>query len=441
MSASPPHPHDVRTVRSNFICHCLEGGFYMGGMAFLSADAVLPKMVDSLGGGAWIMAMMPMVLAAAFALSQPFAAPLVERLPKLKPWVLLFGLLQRLPYAIAGLCLLFAQHLGDQTLLTIVVLTPMASGLIGGIGVVAWMEMVTRMIPQQRRASGWALRYVMQAVIGIAAGPAIHWILTHRPGPDGYAVLHLTAFAFLALSYLSQVPMREALACAPDEMAAHRPGAPHPSYFNYLKKLPGLLVTTPHLAKLAWVRFTGLGYLMLLGFLGSHALDITGRPEADEGFFVTSELIGSILGSLLAGWWGNRSGGKVLLITSRMVCIAVSVWACSVQSYPAFLMAFFLVGFGLFVDRVGDLTLAAELCPVERRSTLQAVLSFCTAIALISASLLSGLISHLTGSLSAVAAAGASLSVVSIVILRRIPEPRHATMAEAVYSAPAVSDS
>lgn len=414
----------------------------MGGMAFLSADAVLPKMVHSLGGGAWIMAMMPMILAAAFSLTQPFAAPLVERLPRLKPWVLVFGLLQRLPYGITGLCLLLGQHLGDQTLLTIVVLTPVASGLIGGVGVVAWMEMVTRMIPQRQRASGWALRYVMQAIIGIAAGPTIHWILTHRPGPDGYATLHLTAFAFLALSYFSQVPMREALACAPDELMAHRPGAPpHPSYLAYLGRLPKLLVTTPHLAKLAWVRFTGLGYLMLLGFLGKHALDVTGRPEADEGFFVTFELIGSILGSMLAGWWGNRSGGKVLLITARVVCMIVCVWACLVESYPAFLAAFFIVGFGLFVDRVGDLTLAAELCPVERRSTLQAVLSFCTAIALISASLLSGQIFHLTQSITAVAAAGAALAAVSIVILRRIPEPRHATMAEAVYSAPAVSDS
>ena len=70
---------------------------------------------------------------------------------------------------------------------------------------------------------------------------------------------------------------------------------------------------------------------MLLGFLTKHALEITNRPEADEGFFVTFSQIGTILGSLLAGWWGNRNGGKVLLITSRIICIVVCCWASMVR--------------------------------------------------------------------------------------------------------------
>ncbi|MBX7210029.1 MAG: MFS transporter [Verrucomicrobiaceae bacterium] len=434
MSSPPPHHHEPRTVRRNFVCHCFEGGLYMGGMAFLSPDAVLPKMVDTLGGQFAVVAMMPVLMTAAFAISQLFSVPVVERLPRLKPWVLTFGSLQRLPYLVTGLLLLFGQSLGDK-LLTIVVLTPVVSGLIGGIGVVAWMEMVTRMIPERRRASGWAARYIIQALIGIAAGPVIHWILTSRGGTDGYAMLHLIAFVFLALSFCSQMPMREHL--APPHVL---PVPPQP-YFAYLASLPRLLLTTPHLGKLVCARFTGMGYLMLLGFLTKHALDVTQRPEADEGFFVTFGQIGTILGSVLAGWWGNRSGGKVLLITSRVICIAVCCWASVVSSYAAFLAAFFAVGFGLFVDRVGDLTLAAELCPIGRRLTLQAILGLATGIALLTAGWLGGQIFSHTLSISAVAAAGAAMAVISIVILRRIPEPRHASMSESVYSAPSVGES
>lgn len=433
MSPTQPHHHEPRTVRFNFVCHCLEGGFYMGGMAFLSPDAVLPKMVDTLGGRMAVVAMMPVLLTAAFAMSQLFSAPIVERLPRLKPWVLMFGFLQRLPYLVTGLLLLFGQSLGDK-LLTIVVLTPVASGLIGGIGVVAWLEMVTRMIPERQRASGWAVRYVMQAVIGIAAGPAIHWILTNRTGADGYATMHLIAFAFLALSFCAQIPMRE-------HLLDHRPTTPPQPYFTYLASLPKLLLTTPHLGKLVCARFTGMGYLMLLGFLTKHALEITNRPEADEGFFVTFGQVGTILGSLLAGWVGNRSGGKVLLISSRVICIIVCCWASMVNSYPAFLAAFFIVGFGLFVDRVGDLTLAAELCPVERRSTLQAILGFATGLSLLAAGWMGGQIYTHTLSISSVAAVGAVMAVISIVILRRIPEPRHASMGESVFSSPSISDS
>ncbi|HEY1081569.1 MAG TPA: hypothetical protein VGE29_04865, partial [Prosthecobacter sp.] len=64
MSATAPqHPHS-HAVRRNFICHCLEGGLYMGGTAFLAPETVLPKMVETLGGQAWIIAMMPVLLPA-----------------------------------------------------------------------------------------------------------------------------------------------------------------------------------------------------------------------------------------------------------------------------------------------------------------------------------------------------------------------------------------
>jgi MFS family permease len=124
-----------------------------------------------------------------------------------------FGLLQRLPYLVAGLVLWFMQD-AEAWLLPVVVLTPFISGLIGGIGVVAWMEMVTRMVPERVRAAGWAARYIMQACIGMAAGAVIQQVLTHAPGQRGYAVLHLIAFAFLLLSWISQAFMRGAARCA-----------------------------------------------------------------------------------------------------------------------------------------------------------------------------------------------------------------------------------
>ena len=60
---------------------------------------------------------------------------------------------------ITGLILLFVEDLGGW-LLPLVVLTPLLSGLIGGVTVVAWMEMVTRMVPEKVRAAGWSARYI-----------------------------------------------------------------------------------------------------------------------------------------------------------------------------------------------------------------------------------------------------------------------------------------
>jgi MFS family permease len=244
-------------------------------------------------------------------------------------------------------------------------------------------------------------------------------VLTLHPGQRGYALLHLIAFGFLLLSWIAQAFMREL-------PPAHHYHPPQEGYLSYLRGLPRLLAAHPHLRRLIAVRFTGMGYLMLVSFLTIHALHTTGRPEADEGHFVSFQNIGTILGSLLAGWLGYRSGGRVLLIMSRVICILLCAWTCVSQSFTGFSAAFFVFGFGLFLDRVGDLTLTAELCPPERRSTFQAALGFCNVWALLLATSMGGLIYTFTGSFAFVAAAAAVLSVASILILRGLPEPRAA---------------
>jgi MFS family permease len=415
-TAAQPHQHHPQVVRRNFLCHCLEGGLYMGGLAFLQPETVMPKMVEQLGGRSAIIAIMPALLPAAFAAAGLFVSPVVERLTRFKPWVMVFGLLQRLPYLITGLLLWHAQD-ARSWLLALVVLTPLASGLVGGVGVVAWMEMVTRMVPERVRAAGWAARYIMQACIGMGAGAVIHQVLTHMPGQRGYAVLHLIAFVFLLLSWLSQAFMREV-------PAAHHYHPPVCSYAGYLRGLPALLRTQPLLLRMVAVRFTGMGYLMVVSFLTLHALHTTGRPEADEGNFVSFQNIGTILGSMLAAWLGYHSGGKVLLILSRVVCVLLCAWACLTSSFSGFTAAYFVLGFGLFLDRVGDLTLTAELCPTVRRTTLQAVLGFCNVWSLMLATSLGGLIFALSGSFYLVASVAALFSLVSILILQGVPEPR-----------------
>lgn len=414
-AATPTHPHHPHMVRRNFVCHWLEGGLYMGGAAFLQPETVMPKMVEQLGGTSAIIAIMPALLPAAFALMGLFVSPVVERLTRFKPWVMTFGILQRLPYLITGLLLWFAQDAGPW-LLPVVVLTPVVSGFLGGMGVVAWMEMVTRMLPERIRAAGWAARYIMQACIGMGAGAVIHQVLTHLPGQKGYAVLHLIAFFFLFLSWCAQLFMREQ-----PSAATHPPAT---SYWSHLRSLPRMLLSQPFLLRWIAARFTGTGYLIVVSFLTIHALQTTGRPEADEGVFVSFQNVGTILGSLLAAWLGYHSGGKVLLILSRILCLGLCSWACWTSSFPGFLAAYFLFGFGLFIDRVGDLTLTAELCPQERRSTLQAILGFCNVWSLLLATSLGGLIHSWSGSFQSVAALAATFSLISIAILSTIPEPR-----------------
>jgi len=406
------YPH----IRHNFWMHCLEGGFYMAGLAFLAPETAMPSFVKSLGGVDGLVALMPVLLPAAFSTPGLFAAPIVERLQRYKPWVVTFGALQRLPYLITALVLFFTPHLGEW-LLPIVVLTPIISGLVGGIGVNAWMEMVTRMIPPHQRASGWAIRYMIQGVIGLSAGPVIHYVLGTRPGPQGFAWLHLICFGFLVFSFIAQWRMIETPHPHPLQL-------PRPSYQNYLRELPLLLRSQPQLVRLVFARFTGMGYLMVVSFLTIHALRVTDSNQADVGHFVLANMIGLLIGNVIAGLIGNRKGGRVVMFFSRGLCLVMCMALPFISSFSGFLAAYFFWGFGLFSDRVGDLTFSAELCPVERRPTYQAILAFCQMIALITATAISGTLFMFTQSFTAVSVLCACFAAVSLLILRCIPEVR-----------------
>ena len=62
--------------KRNFAIHSLEGGLYMGGIAFLSAESVLPTMVNSRGGSEWLVALMPSLMAMGFFTPVLFVVPL-----------------------------------------------------------------------------------------------------------------------------------------------------------------------------------------------------------------------------------------------------------------------------------------------------------------------------------------------------------------------------
>lgn len=421
-------PHRDHHLRLNFWMHCLEGGFYMTGLAFISVELVLPSFVEQLGASGGLVALMPVLLPAAFSVPGLFVAPLVEQLPRLKPFVVVLGAVQRLPYLVAALFMFAMPHSGG-VLLLVVVLTPIVSGLIGGVGVNAWLEMVTRMIPEHLRASGWAIRYVIQGVAGLVAGVVIHWLLSRHPEGDarGYAWLHLICFAFLMLSFVAQVMMKE----APDS----HPRPARPSYKAYLGELPRLLASQPHFLRLIAARFFGMGYLMLVARMSIHALESAGRSPADKGHLVIASMIGSLLGSAFAGLHGNRHGGRATMMFARALCLALCLALPFLASFASFLVAFFVLGFGLFVDRVGDLTFSAELCPRRRRPTYLALLAFCQAIALLAAAALSGLVFQFTGSFPAVVLLSGSFAAISLLILRTIPEVRGA-----VHPSPAAGE-
>lgn len=113
------------------------------------------------------------------------------------------------------------------------------------------------------------------------------------------------------------------------------------------------------------------------------------------------------------------------MIASRVTCLLLCLAVPHVTAFGGFLALSYVWGFGLFVDRVGDLTFSAELCPSERRPTYQAILALCQGVNLLLAWQLAGRVFTSTQSFTAVVLLCGISAAVSLVLVLLIKEARH----------------
>jgi len=406
-----------RYFRRNYLAHSIEGGLYMGGLAFLAAETVLPAMVKSLGGADWLVSLMPMMLTLGIGWPSLLTAHWVEQMPRVKPFILTTGFLQRLPYLMAGVFLLRAADLHPLWTLFLVATAPIVSGLITGLNFAAWMQLISRAIPEDRRSSAWAIRWILAACIGIGAGRAISLVLERFPGTTGYGILHLAAFSLCMLSFALQATLHEVRSSPPPSTPPHR-------LAESLARIPELLSLDRRLRDFLCARSLSMGLYVVTPFLSIHALSTLGKDESYLGVLVMWQMAGGILGNILAGYLGDRGGGRLPMILARSLFVTAFVAVALNRSQVGFMVIFFLFGAAFYLEQVGSSTLSVDICPQDRIPTYISLVSAVTSAAMLIAAALSTALRDLTTGLLPAAFVSAGTVALSSFFLVRLKDPR-----------------
>ncbi|MCA9415032.1 MAG: MFS transporter [Candidatus Omnitrophica bacterium] len=407
-----------RNLPRNYAVHCVEGGLFIGGIAFVAPETVLPKVVESLQGPTWLIAAVPMMMKLGFVIPTLFTAHLVERWPNVKPAVLLSGFFQRVAFLAPAVILYFFADSHPTWALASVALAPLLSGVFGGMTMTAWLELVARTIPENRRSSVWAIRFIISSMIGIGAGGIISSVLTHYPGPTGYGILYFILFGFLTASYFIFALIRET------SPPVDRDHAYDNALSKNLKSIPGLIRSDVDLRNYLITRSLMNGIYIMIPFLSIHALRVLEQPESFVGYLVMSNMIGGIAGNLMAGYLGDTVGGKVVMILSRLSFLVIAIWTSFATSTEEYLAIFFLFGAAFFANQVGTTTLCIELCPQKRRATYLGIMATLTAPTMVLSSLLSTFLWNGWENYSFLGLATGIAMVISLLYLMRIEEPR-----------------
>jgi MFS family permease len=411
------HPDAHRNRHWNYVAHVLDGGLYMGSLAVVSPNTILPTAIETLGGPSWLVSLAPVMTLIGVTLPPLFTAHLVDRLHRYMPLLLTTGIVQRLPYLLVALLLLGCGSDSSALAPYALAAAPLCAGLACGVSLSAWQQMLANTVPARRRASIFAYRYLIGSVMGLGAGWLVTRVLAAHPGPVGYGRLHLYAFAILCASYATFAMIRE-------PSGDPRPADRHLGLLENLSTLPRLLREHGSLRRFLYLLPFVNGIFIIAPFLAIHLRRVLGKPESFLGQLLIAQMAGAACGNLLAAWLGDRFGGRRLLQGSQVLILAVaasSVWVGSVWlSYAVFF------GFGVAFQarQVGINILTLDLVPAVQRATCLAMVGMASLLSMLSASALSAL-SWRNGEsfwLSALLACVWSLSALGLLVL--IPEPR-----------------
>jgi len=406
----------ARHLKRNYLAHSLEGGFYIGGVAFVHPQTLLPRMIQRLGGPDWVIAAAPILLMVGFFMPSLFITHRLERLRFLKRFVMSIGALQRLPYLLVGATLLVADDPGAFAL-ALVVLAPLASGLAGGVSVTAWREYVAKSIPPEKRASLWAVRFVIGGCLGVAAGQVVSYVLEHYTEMRAYGILHLLVFTLMALSYSVFGFTRE------PNLVSTRAHASR-SWWEYARATRRIVQNDPRLWPYLGSRALFSGLYVVLPFLSLHALEVLDMPDAYLGTLLMLQMAGSLLGNFLGGYLGDRHGGRCVTLLSQAGSALVALGAMLLHTQTGFEALFFGLGFAVGCGGVGLPTLDMEMSDFDRRMSYQTVIGLSHLVGMLGAVVIAAVTRRFSSDFELLACIAAAMMLGSLGLLSNVPEPR-----------------
>jgi MFS family permease len=356
----------ARAERRNHRLHVLEGATLMGAFGAINGNTVGTSLVESLGGNAWMVAFVPMASTLGMAIGPILSAHRLDRQAQFLPALRTSLPFSRLPILLIALVLWGwgAGPLSAWTVLSGYVIY----GIIGGLSVGAWQQLISSTVRPDQRPSLFATRYLASNVLGLAVASVVGPVLARWQGTSGYAILHAIAFAGAMLSYRLLMAVREPIAPPP-------PPVEERSFLQNLRGVPELFAADRRLPAYLWAVVLVNSQYLLMGFLALHALRTLREAQSYVGTLTSAQMVGAVAGTFIAARFGRRSGSRTLLVAARLLFLGAALGAVFATRDYAFRILFAMYGAATWVNLVGHNTMMLELLPSARRSTVLAVFS------------------------------------------------------------------
>ena len=406
----------VQHFRRNFLVNVGDITMWLFGMSFISVNTILPVYAAKLTDSPLVIGLIPALTDAGWFLPQLFMAPYVERLTRKLPTITWLGALERLPYLVLALAVLWLNTLPPPIAVVIFLVIIAWKSLASGLAAMPWQELIATVIPVSHRGRFFGISHLTGHLLGVGGASMAAIILARLPYPRNFALIFFIGFLSIALSFIFLMSNIE-----PQTTQA---ATLQNNHQHYLRRLSSILRGNTNFRTYLLSRgFTYLGG-MAYGFMAVYGVQRFGLPDAQAAVFTAILFASSVAGYTLWGPIGDRVGHKRVLELTGAFWLAALLMALMAPSAEVFYAVFALIGINRAGGMLGDFSIAMEFGPEVERPTYIGLARTVTGPVLFLAPLLGGAILQLT---SYTVMLGVSLvfAVAGLGILRfRVVEPR-----------------
>ncbi len=197
---------EYRFILRNYVLGVVNGaGFYVG-MTLISTSTAGAVFITHLIDKRWAVGLVSSLFIFGWLWPQIFISNMLEHRPWKKPFYVLSAVSR---VALFGLALLMIRLIGDshpRAMFWLFALLMFGFCTMSGVGIIPFMDIVSKSVPPHRRAAFFSLRQFFGGLLGFAAGFLVKAVLKPDSGwtfPDNFLLLFGIAYFFFTVSTFS----------------------------------------------------------------------------------------------------------------------------------------------------------------------------------------------------------------------------------------------
>jgi len=204
----------------------------------------------------------------------------------------------------------------------------------GGVAAIPFYDIVSYNIPSELLGRFWATRQFLGGVMAAGSGYVVKLVLSKYSFPLGYSILFLFTAMGFGLTSLSLGLMDE----GNERQQKNR------RFLEFIRKAGFLLKEDLLLRRLVVSEFLSHSVFMCLPFLSIYAVKSLGMPASEIGYFISAQMVGSIISNLFWGYFADKRGAKFIIIITNALSFFVPFISIFIEKPILFVFVFFLMG-------------------------------------------------------------------------------------------------